>query len=291
MNAQDWKPEGYNTHVGDCMPLYHDGIFHLYYLFDRRGHESKWGLGAHQWGHISSNDLAHWNEHPLAINIDRQEEGSICTGSIVVHDGIFYAFYAVRMCDGSPAQLTWATSKDGINFTKINEKFMLSAPYHSASARDPKVFKDEENLYHMLITTSIATESGNKGCLAQVISQDLLNWEQADPIVVLNIEDQPECSDYFEKNGFYYLIYSNFGVAHYFISKKSFGPWTKPENNVIVNESYRVPKRAFWKDGRIIFAGFYIDKGVNFGGTVHFYEAKQQSDGTFEFIDVPEMGD
>lgn len=40
---QGWKPEGKNVHLGDCMPFYHDGTFHLFYLFDRRGHKSKWG--------------------------------------------------------------------------------------------------------------------------------------------------------------------------------------------------------------------------------------------------------
>jgi len=48
-NIQNWSPEGLNTGVGDVMPFSHDGTFHLFYLFDRRGHESKWGLGAHQW--------------------------------------------------------------------------------------------------------------------------------------------------------------------------------------------------------------------------------------------------
>ena len=290
-NVQGWKPEGLNTHVGDCMPLYHDGTYHLFYLFDRRGHGSKWGLGAHQWGHISSNDLVNWNEHPLAVKIDRQEEGSICTGSVVVHNGIFYAFYAVRMCDGSPAKLSWSTSSDGIHFTKSHQDFALSAPYHPASARDQKVFADSDGVFHMLITTSLVTETGNKGCLAHVVSRDLINWEQAKPMVILDIEDQPECSDYFYKKGFYYLIYSNFGVAHYFISKEPFGPWEAPKNNVIVDETYRVPKRALWKDERIIFAGFNIGNDVHWGGTARFYEAKQQADGTLEFVDVPEMCD
>ena len=59
---QYWQPRGYNTFVGDCMPFYHDGVFRLYYLFDRRHHTSKWGMGAHQFAHISS-------ERPCALGL------------------------------------------------------------------------------------------------------------------------------------------------------------------------------------------------------------------------------
>lgn len=287
--AQNFKPDGHNVRAGDCMPFYHDGTFHLFYLFDRRAHQSKWGLGAHQWAHISTKDLVNWDEHPLAIAVDKQEEGSICTGSVVFFNGVYYAYYAVRMYDGSPAELTWSTSKDGIHFEKSGKTFSLSSPYEPASARDPKVFRDDEGLFHMLVTTSLVSEGGNRGCLAHAVSEDLINWTQREPIVVLDIEDQPECCDYFYKNGLYYLTYCNYGLAHYFSSKEPFGPWTVPENNLVAHDKYIVPKMAFWKDGRIIFAGTISEGG--FGGHVRFYEAKQRADGTLEFTDVPEMSE
>jgi hypothetical protein len=34
---------GDEAFAGDCIPFYHDGTFHLFYLFDRRHHGSKWG--------------------------------------------------------------------------------------------------------------------------------------------------------------------------------------------------------------------------------------------------------
>ena len=139
---QNWSPTGLNTGVGDCMPFSHDGIYHLFYLFDRRGHESKWGLGAHQWAHLSTTDLRTWQQHPLAIAIDEQYEGSICTGSLIFHEDVYYAFYAVRMSDGSPAKLSWSVSSDGIHFEKTRQSFTLTAPYEPVSARDPFVFRD-----------------------------------------------------------------------------------------------------------------------------------------------------
>jgi hypothetical protein len=37
---QYWKPPGWNTSAGDAMPLFENGTYHVYYLFDRRHHHS-----------------------------------------------------------------------------------------------------------------------------------------------------------------------------------------------------------------------------------------------------------
>lgn len=286
---QGWKPEGANVHLGDCMPFYWEGTFHLFYLYDRRGHKSKWGLGAHQWAHIATRDLVNWTEYPIAVGIDEEAEGSICTGSVLFHDGKYHAFYAVRMCDGSPAQLTCAVSEDGIHFIKSHEVFALQPPYDGASARDPKVIRDERGRFHMFVTTSLIKDGQSRGCLAHLLSSDLITWETAEPLVVLDISDQPECSDYFKLGGYYYLVYSNFGTARYFFSPNPFGPWQAPEDNIVMERAYRVPKAAEWKEGRILFAGFYVDPDVDYGGTVRFYEAKARKDGSLRFLPVPEM--
>jgi hypothetical protein len=102
--------------VGDCLPFFHDGVFHFYYLRDRHHHKSKAGLGAHQWAHSSSPDLVGWTHHPLAIPITEQREGSICTGSVFCNEGTWYGFYATRMPDRTE-HLSPALSTDGIHFT------------------------------------------------------------------------------------------------------------------------------------------------------------------------------
>lgn len=281
-----WKPEGFNTWVGDCMPFCHDGVFHLFYLFDRRGHKSKWGKGAHQWAHLSSRDLVTWEVHPIAIPITRQEEGSICTGSVLFLDGLYYAFYTIRPVGDSPAYISWSVSSDGIHFEKTDKTFALSNEYNQASARDPLVFADGQGEFHMLLTTTY--RKSNTGCLAHLTSNNLQNWQEQEPFVVLDISNEPECSDYFYANGFYYLLYSNFGTARYFISKEPFGPWIAPKNNEVVGETLRVPKSCIWENGRIIFCGFQRG-GDGYGGTLDFYEAKQKTDGTLVFGPVKEL--
>ncbi len=48
---------------GDPMPLWHDGIYHIYYTkrFPAPSDDERDVIG---WGHISSPDLLHWTEHP-----------------------------------------------------------------------------------------------------------------------------------------------------------------------------------------------------------------------------------
>ncbi|MBR4880745.1 MAG: hypothetical protein IKU19_02360, partial [Clostridia bacterium] len=79
-NAEGWYP-GNGVFVGDCMPYRRDDEYHVLYLKDRHHHKSKWGLGAHQWEHISTKDFVNWDIHPMAVPITDSAEGSICTGS------------------------------------------------------------------------------------------------------------------------------------------------------------------------------------------------------------------
>ena len=288
-----WAPDLGNENVGDCMPFSEDGkTYHLFYLKDRHGHQSKWSKGAHQFAHISTKDLIHWEEHPMAIEITHDWEGSICTGSVLKANGRYYAYYAARMMDETSAQLSWAVSDDGIHFEKSETYFALTEPYETTSARDPMVFAGADGLYHMLVTTNLADYEipERSGCLAHLVSADLENWEQKEPFIVPGYTDQPECSDYFEWNGWYYLIFSNYGIAKYRYSKNPFGPWICPENEVIGSARYRVPKTADFH-GRRIVSGFLASAvdGASYAGSLILRELIQNEDGTLDFCQVKEL--
>ena len=172
MTLDECLPAGVNA--GDCMPFADDGVFHLFFLYDRRHHGSKWGLGAHQWAHISTRNFEHWTKYPLAVPITDPCEGSICTGSVIRCGGRLLAFYSVRMSDRSAARLSWAFSDDGITFEKSGRYFRLPERYDAVSARDPFVFYSGGR-YHIFITTSLAENGrgwirlatpGGKACMA-----------------------------------------------------------------------------------------------------------------------------
>src|SRR6476620_7468219 len=60
--------------------FYHDGRYHLMYLYNRVG------SGFH-WGHVSSTDLLHWRNHPDAIMPGNGDEGCFSGGAFVDDDG------------------------------------------------------------------------------------------------------------------------------------------------------------------------------------------------------------
>ena len=286
---QNYNHPGHNTGVGDCMPFARDGRWCLYYLLDRRGHRSKHGLGAHQWAQISTADLRHWTIHPMAVPITQQWEGSICTGSLIQKDGRTYAFYAVRMSDGTAARLTWAESGDGVHFVKSGRYFAVTAPYEPVSARDPKVFLGADGRYHMLVTTSLVDRGRCGGCLAHLTSPNLTDWTQEpEPFIVPGYSDQPECSDYFEWNGWYYLVFSNFAVARYRMSRQPFGPWIRPENDLLDALEVQVPKTAAFGERRLS-TGFLARRPRTYAGNAVTHELFQREDGTLGVRQMEEL--
>ncbi len=285
-----WKPRGHNTSVGDCMPFFHDGRFHLFYLFDRRHHGSKWGLGAHQWAHASTTDLVYWEHHPLAVPVTREWEGSICTGSTFFHDGVYYAFYSARKHDGTPGELTASTSSDGVHFTKHDPLFTLRAPYEPVSARDPNVFHDTETgLFHMLVTTEVLSPPAayRGGCLAHMVSRDLRTWEQEEPFIVPGLCGQPECPNLFSWNGWHYLFVGLDGVTRYRMSRSLFGPWLRPRMDLFDSPQSYVMKTAAFTGNRRIGVAWVGQHG--WGGHAVFREILQNADGTLGSAWVPEM--
>jgi beta-fructofuranosidase len=66
--------------------FYHNGRYHLMYLYNRL--ESGFC-----WGHISSSDLVHWRHHPDAIGPGHGDEGCFSGGAFVDDDGAAYLSY------------------------------------------------------------------------------------------------------------------------------------------------------------------------------------------------------
>lgn len=187
-NAEGWYP-GNGVFVGDCMPYRKKDEYHVLYLKDRHHHGSKWRLGAHQWEHISTKDFQTWNIHPMAVPITDPEEGSICTGSWIQAGGKEYLYYTVRRDRIKPAPICRSVSYDGYHFEKDSDfHFVVSPKYHAGTARDPKVIKGDDGLYHMLLTTSLVEQG--RGCLAHYVSADLEKWDEvAQPLYIAPGQD------------------------------------------------------------------------------------------------------
>jgi hypothetical protein len=288
--------------AGDCMPFYHAGVYHLIYLRDENHHHALGGLGGHQWEHFTSTDLLDWQPHPLLLRIDAEWEKSICTGAVFVHDGVFYAFYATRLADWRE-QLCVATSSDGVHFEKsaANPFMTPAADYRPNHFRDPFVFATPTpagNEFHMLVTAALtaADQHGRGGCLAHLVSRDLAHWSWAEPFIIPGYTGVPECPDYFEWNGWYYLLFSIHGVAHYRMSRHPLGPWHCPPTDTLDGPMARVMKTAPFTGNRRIGVAFLAslrdqrdDGEWLYAGNLIFRELVQHEDGTLGTRFVPEM--
>lgn len=283
-------------YVGDCMPFFHDGTFHLYYLQDENHHQAKGGIGGHQWAHASSKDLIHWQHHPMAIPCTEDWEGSICTGSTFYHDGTFYGYYATRLMDRSE-KLSLAVSKDGITFEKTlpNPFAGPTAGYSPKNYRDPFVFVDEATgEFNMLVTASLEDfplyQRG--GCLVRLTSRDLKEWAVAEPFLIPGgkpaYANIPECPEYFHWNDWYYIVFSLDGKAHYRMSKLPYGPWLRPVVDVFDDSNVAmVMKSAAFTGNRRIGVAYMAsrrddkdDGGRMYAGHALFREIIQHQDGT-----------
>jgi hypothetical protein len=170
---QYWLPPGHNTWVGDVVTCFHQGRYHLFYLFDRRHHQSKFGCGAHYFEHISTKDFKTWTEHEAATPLEEQWE-CIGTGTPFVFNHqlcLGYGLHTTRVypqekttlpaqwdylnksgrtgefrrdtTPGTPAGSTYAISMDGVsNFKKTGVMFH--------PCENPSVYIDPEGKLCMM---------------------------------------------------------------------------------------------------------------------------------------------
>ncbi|GAA4487555.1 GH32 C-terminal domain-containing protein [Microbacterium panaciterrae] len=128
--------------------VYENGVYHLFYQYNPLG--NTWGNMS--WGHATSTDLVHWQEQPLAIPNDAEED--IFSGSVVADAGntsgfgsdqnpplvaIYTSAYKAGPHNGLQAQSLAYSTDHGQTWTKYANNPVLDRG--SANFRDPKVFR------------------------------------------------------------------------------------------------------------------------------------------------------
>jgi sucrose-6-phosphate hydrolase SacC (GH32 family) len=292
-SMQYFKPKG-DLFVGDCIPFSQNGTYYYYWLLDSAHHKSLNGLGGHQWALSKSDDLKTWQQFPLVLKIDEAWEKSICTGSVALYKGKYYAFYATRLVNDGKVneQLSYAISNDGIHFDKQKPNpFYSSAPgYSKRNFRDPKVFVDSSGEFHLFVSSEQEDPvmQHAAGCLVHLSSKDLKQWTVHEPVLT-GQASVPECPDYFLWKGWYYLVYSDNSNTSYVKSRHPYGPWEAPRYQALNEDFSNVVKTAAFKSGRRIAAAWVPNRADNkdnnyeiFGGNSLFREITQETDGTLD---------
>ena len=273
-----WKPTGFRVGIGGCMPLHDGERFRLLYILDRSGRRI-------EMGQVSSANGLEWERHPPPFAVAQGELGA---GSLLRHNGCYYVFYSWFASDGSPSQVTWAVSRDGVRYEASGMNIDIPPSYLPSSVRDPHVFRAGDGAFHLLATARLSGVRTRNGCLLHLVSVDLAGWKEVGPPFVPGFLDAPACPAYFEWNGWHYLMFGGDGVTRYRYSDRPFGPWRRPAHDAIDGLQFRAPKTSSLPGDRRIAAGYLAPRGGEAGRLV-FRELVQRPDGTLAHRFVPEF--
>ncbi|NQX10845.1 glycoside hydrolase family 32 protein [Microbacteriaceae bacterium VKM Ac-2855] len=174
------------------------GRYHLYFQHNPNGID--WGDMS--WGHASSVDLVHWDEHPVAL-LHGEDEG-IFSGSVVVDvdgtagfgAGVLVALYTVASSRGQAQALAW--SRDGYVWTKCG----IVLDRGTRDFRDPKVFRHGDRWV-------LAAVEAHEREVHLFSSPDLRTWTALSVFGPAGAEEGIwECPDLFELDGHWVLTVS-----------------------------------------------------------------------------------
>ena len=281
---------------GDFVPFSWKGRYHVFYLQEG------------DWRHVSTADLVSYEDHGVAIprGEDDAQDAMVATGSVVAHEGRFYAFYcgmnaAKAQAGGYAEVLMRATSDDLAHWVK-DESWRMppdTARYDRAAWRDPLViWMPQESCYWMLLTAQLRdgpaaalvdARRRGVGCVALYTSQDLDHWESQGPICYPGWYDALECPDLFRMGDWWYLVFSQYRdiwVTRYRMARDPRGPWLVPADDALDGRAFYAAKTAPGPEGRVLF-GWLADRegGVDsnayvWGGSLMAHVLQQRSDGT-----------
>jgi hypothetical protein len=265
------------------MAFYHDGTFHFLYLYDRRHERSKWGVGAHQFAHLSTRDLIHWDQHPLALPITDQTECVMGTGNCIYHAGTYYLYYihhgrriAFRDSPYLGDNIFVATSTDGTHFDKRAEP-VVKMDFQKANDTNPYVVADQSGRRFYMIV------AGEKN----YTSTDLIHWQE----IVLPPIDIQGCGGYFRWNDWYYYLggWTPYGSYRMSRSPLENAHWQAPPAASAqgLYDTLAIPQIAQFKDNRYLLVGFLWQNG--WGAEAVFRELVQLPNGTLGMKFPPEM--
>jgi beta-fructofuranosidase len=251
--------------LADVIPFYWDGLFHLYYLMDRRrvGRNDcvRPGEGI-PWHHVVTRDFVTFEELGEAIPAGGPDDQDyhIYTGCVVRADDEFLAFftgYNPRFRGtGRPAQaIMVATSKDLTRWSKLPNPVLLADParFEPDDWRDPVVYYDSgSQRYRMILTARLlGKEPAESGCIPCFESTDLRSWTFREMVWSPDEYYSMECPDLFREDGRWYLIYSEFSkgwATRYCCGPTSHGPWESPEDSQLDSAAYYAARTV--SDGR-----------------------------------------
>lgn len=184
-------------------PLYFNGRYHLF--FQKNPHGPFW----HQihWGHWISEDLAHWQELPIALYPEQGDltPDAVWSGSAALDaNGEPALFFTAGNDSAASRQRTGLARPTDISDPMLTKWTMHPAPVtlqqrgqgDFGNFRDPFVFKDgSKDRWYQLVTSGIP---GGSGTALVFDSDNLVDWTYRGPLFSTNINKYPEVGTVWE---------------------------------------------------------------------------------------------
>lgn len=296
-NNNPYYTAGY---VGDVMPYYENGTFHLFFLHDAKTKPA--GEGFHD---IHSFETANFKDftyqgRQIPYGTASEPDFGVGTGSLVKVGNTYYYYYtghnavASFLSNNPRESVLLATSTDMKTWTKI-KNFKITAPagYYDYEFRDPHVFFNaEDGKYWMLVS---AQTSAQKAVVLKFTSNDPAtgNWTVENPVYTTTSSENYimlECPDLFKMGNYWYLVFSenwssNSGT-HYRIASSPNGPWTTPANDRL-DGSYLYAAKTVSDNANRYLVGWTARKvpesntgGKDWAGNLVTHQLVQNPDGT-----------
>lgn len=188
------------------------GYYHAFFQYYPYG--TSWG--PMHWGHARSKDMIHWENLPVALAPDENDDGCF-SGSAIEKDGRLFLIYTSHheLGDGRTYQdQSLAYSDDGVHFTKYEGNPVIKAPMsgNTENFRDPKIWTDG-SFYYCVIG---GQTKDRRGQVLLYKSEDIYHW-RFERVLAQAADEKTEgymweCPDYFEINGRKILAMSPQGI-------------------------------------------------------------------------------
>lgn len=286
--------------VGDCIPYYYEGRYHVFYLRNYRD-EDGYGIGS-PWHHVSTTDFVDFRDHGEALpkGGETDQDIGVATGSVLTDDdGLHHIFYTginpyFRTDDRREQAILHATSTDLDHWTKQPAAVWYSdeAVHERHDWRDPFVYRHPTSgRYVMLVAARTRVgEPTTRGCTAILESTDLVTWTHVRDYAPARYHGH-ECPDFFRMGDWYYLVFSEYTThtaTRYVMSRDPDGPWIAPSDNQFDNRAFYAAKSAGPDGGgpRYLFGwnpskvDDRDDGEWQWGGALTVHQIEQRPDGT-----------
>jgi len=279
----------------DFIPFYDEGEFKLYFLRDYRDRENH-GEGT-PWQLTMTKDLVNFTDEIEVLPRGSQEEQDlyVFTGCVNKIDDIYHIFYTghnphLRKLGRPEQAVMHAISRDGINFSKVPEDtfFAPEEAYEMHDWRDPFVYYDEKAGHYKMLLAARNKEGAliRKGCTTVCSSTDLKKWDLVGNVLDPKAYFTHECPDYFEINGWKYIIFSEFSdrcVTRYKMSRDGI-KWITPKVDSFDGRAYYAAKSAYDGKNRYLFGWIPTKKETDhdswdWGGDLAIHQIYQGKNG------------